>query len=212
MLNQETAPTRYWAAIAAQIAGINLFVAIGILTFPATPDIAVGLRLIVAGMWLVLLVSLPAFLFPFIQTWRKNRISFVHEDVDRMILTLFLTDICMHTFLVCQQGGLNRSMFLPVFFLLPMAYTLVERREGKRRLLCVFSITIISVIISYLVSWWVTSRGLTALPVIRIPITRFSDWSPRSFTNALLITSLASLLIPIMQMEIIQLSKRKEAD
>lgn len=127
MLSHESAACRYWAAAAAQIAGINLFIAIGFLAFPSSKqEIEFGLRCIIVGMWIVFTLSMFFFIPPFLRAWRgkTEKIGeFDHKDVDRMILLLFLIDMGMHTFLVCQEGGLNRSMFLPVFFLIPIAYT-----------------------------------------------------------------------------------------
>jgi hypothetical protein len=214
MLNRQSPPTRYWAAVAAQVAGINLFIAVGLLAFPfSQQDISLGLKFIVGGMLVVLMFSLVAFIFPFRRTWRRQHRTFIHEDVDVMIFALFLIDICVHTFLVCQEGGLVRSMFLPVFFLIPIAYTLVERAERMRRLVWVFAITVLSMCICYRVSSLVTTIQLRKLPLSQIPITDFSlSAVPGNYDRALLITSLASLIIPTMQIKIIQFLRRKEAN
>jgi hypothetical protein len=197
--------------VAAQVAGINLFIAIGLLAFPfSQPDISLGLKLIVGGMLVVLTLSLAAFIFPFMQTWRRDQRAFAHEDVDVMIFSLFLIDICVHTFLVCQEGGLVRSMFLPVFFLIPIAYTLVERTEKIHRLFWVFLITVVSIFICYRVSSLVTTTEFKKLPLLQIPITDFSVPPKGNYNRAILITSLASLMIPAMQIKVIQFLKRKE--
>lgn len=210
MLNQESAPTRYWAAVAAQVAGINLFITVGLLAFPFNqPDITLGLKFIVGGMLVVLTLSLVAFIFPFRRTWRSEQRAFIHEDVDLMIFALFLIDICVHTFLICQEGGLVRSMFLPVFFLIPIAYTLVERSEKIHRLFWVFLITVVSICICYRVSSLVTTTALGKLPLLQIPITDFSVLAKRNYDRAILITALASLMIPAMQIKIIQFLKQK---
>ena len=212
MLNRQSPPTRYWAAVAAQVAGINLFIAIGLLAFPfSQEDISLGLKFIVGAMLVVLALSLVAFIFPFLQTWRREQRKFIHEDVDAMIFALFLMDVCVHTFLVCQEGGLVRSMFLPAFFLIPIAYTLVERTGGMHRLFWVFAITVASMCICYRVSSLVTTVQLKKLPLSQVPITDFSVLAKPNYDRAILITSLASLIIPTMQIKIIQFLARRES-
>jgi hypothetical protein len=211
MLSVESAACRYWAAVAAQIAGINLFIAIGFLAFPSSKtELAFGLKCIVVGMLIVFTLSLATFIPPFLRAWRGKLAEFDHKDVDRMIFLLFLIDMGMHTFLVCQEGGLDRSMFLPVFFLIPIAYTLVERRVNLRRLFWLYLLTALSILLSYSVALFVTKQGATTIPIVGIPITDFPGVAPVNYNNALFIVCLVTLAIPMLQIKIIEYSRRKE--
>src|SRR5207247_8772534 len=72
---------------------------------------------------------------PFIQAARfGKRVALDHGAVDVSIVSFVTLDITLLLFLVCQEGGLCRSVFLPVYFLIPLAYMSVERDRKSTRL------------------------------------------------------------------------------
>lgn len=95
-------------------------------------------------------------------------------------------------------------------FMVEPTYTLVERRANVRRLFWLYLITALSILLSYGVALFVTKQDATNLPIVRIRTTDFPGIAPINYNNALFIVCLATLAIPMLEMKIIEYSRRKE--
>jgi MFS family permease len=149
-----TGKARFWAAVAAQGAGLVLLIILGILVFPNHQDnIDRGLTVIHRAIG-VYLVSFVAILFipPIIAACKRSKTVLEHDFVDWAIWAFVWVDINLLLTLVCQEKGLCRSMFLPVFLLIPVAYVSVERIEKKSHALVVLAMIIVYMVISFYMS------------------------------------------------------------
>jgi hypothetical protein len=139
--------------------------------------------------------------------------------VDVVLILLVIVDIILTLLLVSQEGGLCRSMFLPVFFLIPTAYLIVERREPKFRWsrLVVLMAIVACICISYRVSKehepdlkvGLVTPAHGSLHILRWEIGEITDFETLSHTpydKAIFYASLISAFIPIFQIfvEIVQ--------
>ena len=136
---------------------------------------------------------------------------FDHPCVDKMLGTFLLIDIPLLTLLVCLQGGLTRSMFFPLFFLIPVAHYAVEQEGKQNRVLWGVGAIAVCMIVSYFVSYFVAAGNMQYLfGLSPLRITDFSTLTPERYALALLVVSLISLFIPVVQMRIIRFEPDKE--
>ena len=118
---------RFWAVIVGQAMGILFIIGVaGILPYvmfnwdkyrDKQKDAQFGLKIVVAAASCTFVVL--AILF-FRAMPIKDKVT--PEYVELAIRWLIGVDLFCLSFIVCQQGGLTRSVFLPVFFLIPAAY------------------------------------------------------------------------------------------
>ena len=192
---------RFWATLLAQGAGFAMLFILGDGTFTPKASIQVGLNWIISGMKIYLALSGIAFIAAGIGYVRERQLS--HGHVDTAISICLFTDILLLAFLVCQQGGLCKSMFLPVLFLVPAAYLAVERPDALLRKTVVLLAIVLCIVLSYYVSVRLQS-GITTLPVLKVGITDFQYNAHDEFDKALLIASVFSALTPLGQIALIQ--------
>lgn len=214
--------------LAAQSLGFILLFVLGTGTFGVTsqPDILRGLKFITDVCWVYLLLSLLIVTVYLCYVAYRQKKFEEHFPVDVMLLTYVGMDIVLLLLLVYQQGGLCRSMFLPVFFLIPTAYIIVERRETKyrwRRLVILFIITG-CICSSYHVAVTLPpsevstnagpadvgpARGAISFLAWSLPdVTDFSSLSHAEYDKAIFRASLISAFVPIIQLLIVMFMAR----
>lgn len=127
-----TAESRFWAVSAGQGCGTLLLLVVVGVSFLAygkikdentRSEIWWGLKMILLVFLAVLVAGLGGFVKVFCIA--KESGQFDHKIVDYMLWFFVAIDLLGLLFIVCQQGGLSHSMFLPVFFLIPTAYLAV---------------------------------------------------------------------------------------
>jgi len=212
--------TRFLMTGAAQILGFILLISLGMFAFSPTEDkdIMRGLDFIRHSLIYYLIISLAIPLLVGIHIYYRQELR--HRQVDIILLLYVFFDLVILLFLVHQQGGLCRSMFLPVFFLIPTAYMIVERREHKFRWrrLVVLGAIVLCICRSYLVSrGLMPPSGVVAGQPVE-GIVHFLWWSGQStdfpirahhdYDTALFCASLISASVPIVQMVIIKVQER----
>ena len=208
------AKARFTVTIAAQVAGLILLFVLGGGTFPIdNPDIVRGLYFIQKIMWCYLGVTLivPTAVLLYALLCVKCD-PFDHPYIDKILLTYVGLDLLLLLLLVCQEGGLCRSMFLPVFFLIPIAYLAAEQLKHRVRKLFVLTSIVVCIVISYFVSrWTMPPQGATNLePAIpftfgnrTIHVTDFSTLAHSSYDEAILYASLVAAFVPIVQIGLV---------
>ncbi len=208
------ASARFTVTITAQVAGLILLFVLGGGTFPIdNQDIVRGLYFIQTIMWWYLGVTLivpTVILLYALVCVRCDPLD--HPYIDKILLTYVGIDLLLLLLLVCQEGGLCRSMFLPVFFLIPIAYLAAEQPGHRVRKLLVLLSIVVCIVISYLVSrWTMPPQGTTNLqPAIpfglggrTIHVTDFSTLAHASYDEAILYASLVSAFVPIIQIGLV---------
>lgn len=201
---------RLWAVSIGQLLGVLLVFSVGILPFIKygnLPDkthrdeVNYGLNMIILTGLVVLILSVIAFTVLVIKS--KQAQEYRHEHIDCMLWFFVAIDLLGLTFIVCQQGGLSRSMALPAFFLIPAAYLAVVNpsKISSTYLLLIFIGG--CVFISFLASY----GNISKIPLLPIKVTDLSSLYPKGHNMALLIVCLASLIIPALQLGILELNK-----
>jgi hypothetical protein len=204
-----TPTERFAATIAAQVGGILLLLLVAIPFPESQSDIVQGkqwieIATVVIGFVLILGIVLA------LRRAKKRGGSFNHPCADVAIWTYLIFDIPILLFLVCQQGGLCRSVLMPVFFLIPFAHMTVEKREEF--VYPVIGAIVLCIIIAFIVSIYVgipKTSGVDKLPTLfgGLAITDFSDRSHKRYDWAILISALISVLIPLIQKGTVELVK-----
>ncbi len=164
-LSSQAAPSpaaRFWATIGAQVGGFFLLFALAIVFLlthapneqEGQVEFTAGTRSILWALVLYVVASLVATAPSVIQIIKSGKTvsQIEHAPVDRLIYFYLSIDIFILTVLVCQQGGLCTSPFLPVFFLIPTAYFAVERDENLMAKVTVVSSIIAAILIGYITS------------------------------------------------------------
>ncbi|HJR05961.1 MAG TPA: hypothetical protein VJ842_01595 [Pyrinomonadaceae bacterium] len=217
--------TRFAMTLAAQIIGYILLHILGGSVFSSRLEsIAPGLDFINHSANYYLLISFAIPLLVGIHAYICRELKQFHVDI--ILLAYVTCDLVILLRLVCQQGGLCRSMFLPVFFLIPTAYMIAERREPKflyrlRRVLVLMAI-VGCICTSYHVSEMLmplTGNG-AGQPIAgkvhllwwSIEVTDFSTLAHGSYDQALYIASMISAFVPITQIGIIMVRERFSGD
>lgn len=153
------AETRFKATVWAQIAGFSILVAL-LLVFgirnrdllnpgPDYRELVAGLSYIQMMIGAYLVGTTITGAIPFLIAWIGGGQPYTQRNADIAIWTFVGIDICVLLFLVCQERGLCRSMFLPVFLLIPIVYVAVERPDKRSRTLLVLGIIMSAMIVSY---------------------------------------------------------------
>jgi len=197
-----TAANRFWAITLGQLFGVLQLFAVVTLAFTAygqLPDqtlrneINLGLKMIkiTGGVALVALLLGSGYLLYLY----KQSGEFKHEHIDLLLWAFVVIDLLCLLFVVCQQGGLSRSMALPVFFLIPAAYLAVVNPSRINTTYYLLAFIAVCVVISFLVSYF----GVTKLPILAIKVTDLSTLYPTGHNWALLIVCVMALLIPALQ-------------
>lgn len=207
--------TRLLMAVAAQGAGYILLHILGVSIFlSGQENIARGLDFINLSATYYIIISFAIPLAVGVHVYIRTKLEQFHVDI--ILLAYVVVDLVILLRLVCQQGGLCRSMFLPVFFLIPTAYMIVERREPKlhfriRRMLVLMAI-VACICMSYHVSLELmpsdSSAGQPVVGTVHLlgwskEVTDFSTLAHRSYDKALFVASMISAFVPIVQLIII---------
>jgi hypothetical protein len=209
---------RFAITLTAQIGGFFLLWLLGSNTYSIDtavqqPSIREGLEYIqaVERVYMVgsgvIIISMVAML------WYLEEDPEKHRYVDIMLLLFVVFDLFLLLFLVCQEGGLCRSMFLPVYFLIPTAYLAAERHSKQflKRKLAVLSLILVCIYISYRYAAWAqppqSAQGLQPANGTfhllgqwwPINLTDFSTLAHRDYDEAVWFASCISALVPIIQ-------------
>jgi hypothetical protein len=196
--------------IIAQIFGLVLLVLLTFLSFQSwDSNISYGFDFIgkVTEWYLIASFIIPALAAIIMGIKRR----FGHGYVDFILLSYVACDTFFLLLLAYQQGGLCRTMFLPVFFLIPTAYLIAERRDKKYRLrrLLILAGIVGCVCLSYRVSIMLKPETVSGMlkPVggwikflwWSIPVTDFFTLAHPSYDHAVFYASLTSASVPIIQ-------------
>lgn len=183
----------FWAAVVTQFLGITLLVIIGILPFSwDQTDIKAGLSMIKYSIGAAFGVLIFGVIPAFISLCRKRDLR--RFDIDWTILVFLVLDTLIILFLTWQQGGLTRSMFVPIFTVIPVAHLVIERSDSIRRVYWTVLGILICIGFSFAISWSIAAR--TDLPILSwIPVTDFSVLAPVDYQIASLIVNTASIVI-----------------
>jgi hypothetical protein len=210
---------RLFMTFTAQTLGFGLLFLLGFgIEFDVkNPAIEPGFQFIRKVAWWYLGLTVFCFAVPLTVTFIRRELTDRHVDI--VLILLVVVDTILTLVLVSQEGGLCRSMFLPVFFLIPTAYLIVERREPIfrwRRLLVLMAI-VACICFSYRVSkehepdlnLGLVKPAHGAVAIWRWEIGEITDFETLSHTpydKAIFYASLISAFIPIIQIgvEIVQ--------
>jgi putative acetyltransferase len=190
-----TPKERFWAAIGAQTIGTLLLLFIGNV-FPVKEELSTGLvwiHCMAYCAFTALLIGLA------LAVWARRKCIDMDLCADKAIFTLLCFDIPIVLLLVCQQGGLTRSMFVSLFFLIPVAYLSVERTKKRHRAYLVVLSIVACLFVSCFVSQSMPRDSLNLLGLVTIPVTDFSTLVPGRYATATLIVSSISLFTPFVQ-------------
>lgn len=154
---------RFVAAIAGQ-AGLMIILVMIAFLFVGQPIVQRGMIFIQRAFYIHLIGSLSAMCIPFVTAWLERKETWNTNLIDWSIWLLVSLDVDLLLFLVCQERGLARSMFLPVFVLIPVAYLAVENPEKRHRSLGVLGMIVSGIIISYYLSDRATFSLIGLLP------------------------------------------------
>lgn len=207
--------------IVAQALGFLLLfiLGFGLLKDFSNADVLRGYNFIrsIAWSYLAATISISALMLLLAYQQRK----FTHFYADLILLSYVGVDLVLLLLLVCQEGGLCRSMFLPVFFLIPTAYLIAERREiryrPRRVIVLLFivscickSYTVARQHLPYSISPDMTpvARGLVTFWKWSVEITDFSALAHPYYDRAIFYASLISAFIPIIQIGLTMLRDR----
>jgi hypothetical protein len=191
---------RFLAVFAAQGLGVGLLFVIGLvfeLFYKSAKPIGVaeGVEYIWFIAVLVLIVWVVGSLVGFIPARCKKVKEFEDAWVDWTVRTFLYCDILLLTILVCKQGGLSKSVFFPLFLMIPVAHRLVERDDKLDRVIWGAIVIGVAMVLCYFVS--IGRLG-------GFSVTDYSTLTPKRFALALVIVALISLAIPIFQTKIIE--------
>ena len=211
IFREHRAKDRYVAVVVAQVGGLALLV-INYFVFSSGPAVellpddrpkfATGVACIFWATVVYFVVSSLIAAFPFIRAIiRSKRFALnEHFPVDVTVISFVSLDLAILLFLVCQEGGLCRSVFIPAFFLIPLAYQSVERPDKLWRSLVVVLTVVACIGVSFLVSrlaWPPYPEGNMLLLPIRI--TDFHHLDHPHHDWAILWVSLISASIPVFE-------------
>ncbi|MCA1593570.1 MAG: hypothetical protein LC754_13155 [Acidobacteria bacterium] len=221
---------RLMMTLAAQIGGFFLLWLLGSNTFSIDtainqPSVRDGLeyiqsveRIYMAGSGIIVIIVISLL-------WLSNKPFVEQINVDIVLLCFVFFDLILLLFLVCQEGGLCRSMFLPVYFLIPNAYLTAERHGKyyrKRKLFVLLSI-LTCIYISYRYAAWAQPphTGTNLQPAIGtfnllyywwpVNLTDFSTLAHRDYDEAVWYASCISALVPLIQILTLAFTDKLEA-
>lgn len=220
---------RFWATIAAQAGSVFLLFFIGIIfdigairapcpsvqpgaqvEAVALLDAAAKAEAVEVGVQVIFVIALLVFIGLVVGSYRGFKDArdcggeFIESCVEKTVTTFLIFDIPLLTILVCLEGGLTRSMFSPLFGLIPLAHYAVERRRKDRVLKDILAV-VIGIIISFLVSIFITEGKIWGW----VTVTDFSSIARRQYALAILFVTLVSIMILILQMRLIRIPKTR---
>lgn len=196
-----SATERFAATIAGQIGGLFVLLVVAIPFPESQSDIIPGKQWMEIAEIVIFLVLLLG-IFLALRHSRSCGGSFNDPCVNIAITTYLVFDIPILLFLVCQQGGICRSVLMPVFFLIPIAHMMVEKR--KKWVYGVLGAIVFCIFVGFLVSLYVgipSGTNVKRFPSALggIVITDFSGQSHTGYDWAIFISAVFSVLIPVIQ-------------
>ena len=130
-----------------------------------------------------------------------------------MIWLMGLADVVVLMLAVIQQGGLSRSVFVPMFFLIPTVVILLEHdhiRNMKNRGSVLFFAVLLpaSIGVALYAAYTVSMESMTQynfLDVYNVNVVNISQViGPQPLEDALFLVSLFSLIVPVAEIVIIR--------
>jgi hypothetical protein len=227
-----TPGVRFIMVIVAQSGGFLLLFILGTgilptslrLDMPHAENIQVGFDFVRWVSWRYVVVSLSILTLGVVTASLTRQ--FRHWHADLVLLLFVFVDIWFLLMLVYQQGGICRSMFLPVFFLIPTAYLIAERRERayRWRRVLILALIVSCIYLSYNVAKTFPpgEPGEVRTAVVGeanfflwpwpIPITDWETLAHTSFDQALFYVSLISAFVPLLQILVVIIQERFKPD
>jgi hypothetical protein len=151
---------RFWTTVWSQGGGFAILVVVfSIFVLDSNPLIEKGVRYIGRSILVYVGGSIVIFLISFLINWIEREDDYDDLSVDIGILSFIWFDVAVLLFLVCQENGLCRSMLLPVFLLIPIAYLTVENPDKRHRILLLLGIIISGIAIT----WYLADRSSFSL-------------------------------------------------
>ncbi len=192
---------RLVAILGGQCIGVCLLIAVGLVPFSdygmfedehVRNEIGYGIKII----RIFSVITLVALLVGYIII-RCLSSELQQKYVNVFLWSFILLDLASLLFVVCQQGGLSRSMFLPVFFLIPTAYMAIDHPNIYK--MCVL---LVALGLCVLISYFVSRNNVTVLqfPFFSVRVTDFSMLHHKGYNFSFLIVSVISLLTPALQL------------
>ena len=125
-----------------------------------------------------------------------------------------LANIAILTLAVIQQGGLSKSVFVPMFFLIPTVVILLEHDRLKQMHFGKVSLCIVlllgSIIVALHQAYTVSMEGMTQYNFLsfNVNVVNISQViGPQPLEDALFLVSLFSLIVPVAEIAIIRNNK-----
>lgn len=201
-MNDFMIPGRLLGILAGQVAGWMLLMSMVLFPFTGRDvddtkknALNYGLKIIKIIIATIGILSLGFFFFMYRKIGSLNEFKDTH--IDQVLWAFVIIDLFCLLVLVCQQGGLAHSMFLPIFFLIPSAFIIVVNPSNKLpstfALLCI-------VLGCIVFSFRVSHNKERQSPLFRLRIVNFSKICHKGYNWAFLITSVASIAIPGIQL------------
>lgn len=219
---------RFMMIIVAQSGGFLLLFVLGTGVLPTGSDLKIehaenvklGFDFVRWVSWRYVLVSIAILALGVVVASLTR--AFKHWHADLVLLLFVGIDIWFLLMLVYQQGGICRSMFLPVFFLIPTAYLIAERRERafRWRRVLILGLIVSCIWLSYSVArrfppgepgeirTAVVGNANFVLWPWPIPITDWETLAHTSFDQALFYVSLISAFVPLLQILVVIIQER----
>lgn len=199
---------RFWAIMGGQCLGAIIIVVAGILPYlgygtdldeKERKNTKLGLKIVGIAFLLVLVILIFQFIraLPFLRALPVGD-KITDNFVENIFWWLIAVDIAALLFVVCQQGGLSRSAFIPMFFLMPAAYLAVFTKYTNRYGIWIL---LISIVVCLSLSHLVSRKKMSELRFfsLRLNVTDFSTSHHKSYNWSFLIVSIVSLAIPALQ-------------
>jgi hypothetical protein len=196
-----SAKDRFTAIITGQLLGVLLIFLIGIFPFQFGTAVADGLNLVRWAIGVTLLLTFIGWALK--GYFSKKPGGLTHGRVSVILWLFVLVDLVGLLFLVCQEQGLTKSMFVPAFFLIPAAYMAVEEPQRIARTYLLMGMLSVCIVVSYLVSREAADNPMYVLPLLDVQTTDFTSVA-QEHNTALLIVSIASVVIPTLQVNYIK--------
>jgi cytosine/uracil/thiamine/allantoin permease len=196
---------RFWATVAAQTAGVLVLFFIAIMFDVGKKCDSIlepGLQMIFIISFLVFLGLVLGFVRAFLPA---QKCGFNDSCVDRALNTFLAVDIFFLTLLVCLEGGLTRSMFSPLFVLIPIAHSAVESDDKTPKIIKVLGLVVACTLVTLVVSILVSKGMQNLFGLSFLQIVDFSAKEPTRFAFSLFFVTLISFFIFILSKEIIKM-------
>lgn len=197
---------RLSAILFGQCIGVILLILVGLVPFSnygtlgdeaIRNDIGFGIKIII----IFFVIALLAFIVGFIIVKCLSD-ELQQKYVSTILWSFILLNLACLLFVVCQQGGLSRSMFIPVFFLIPAAYMAVDQPSVKKMFILLGAIGL-----CILISYCISRNNVTELHffLFSVKVTDFSILHHKGYNLAFFIISVVSLITPALQLGYLRL-------